>query len=52
MVDQFDSLPEKGDSLDIEGFRFAVTDVDDKRILMVNVKRLEESSDNIEEEHD
>lgn len=52
MVDQFDSLPEKGNYLDIEGFRFTVTDVDDKRILMVNVKSLEESTDNREEEHD
>lgn len=53
MVDLFDSLPEKGDSLDIEGFRFTVLDVDDKRILMVNVKRLEEiMANNKEEQHD
>ena len=52
MVDQFDSLPEKGEYLDIEGFRFTVLDVDDKRILMVNVKRLEEMTDNKEEHHD
>lgn len=52
MVDLFDRLPEKGDSLDIEGFRFSVMNVDDKRILMVNVKRLEETTDNKEEHHD
>lgn len=52
MVDQFDSLPEKGDSLDIEGFRFIVMDVDDKRILMVNVKRLEEIAEHSEEHND
>lgn len=53
MVDMFDSLPEKGDSLDIEGFRFTVVDVDDKRILMVNVKRIEADTDEIgEEPHD
>ena len=52
MVDHFDSLPAKGDFLDIEGFRFTVLDVDDKRILMVNVKKLEEFDDNNEETHD
>lgn len=52
LVDRFDSLPEAGDFLDIEDYRFTVTDVDDKRILMVNVARIEESAAQNEETDD
>ncbi len=44
LVDEFDGLPELGAEIELKGFRFKVTDVDDKRIAMVNIKRINDDS--------
>lgn len=46
LIDRLDGLPEEGDCLELEGFRFTIKSVDDKRILMVHVLKL--SPDEIE----
>src|SRR5699024_4872362 len=48
LIDRLDELPHAGDYLDSKGYRFTVTDVDDKRILMVNVTPIPESDDEVE----
>jgi CBS domain containing-hemolysin-like protein len=52
LIDEFDRIPEPGESLEFAGYQFTVEEADERRVMSVLVSRLEYDEDDEDDEDD